>query len=184
MHVRLLRQFLFGVTLCSTFLTACTPKPPPEEVPPLQVEERDEYRTCPRERSIVQVDTLAYRLRLCHAGREEGSFRVALGRGGLNKRVEGDARTPLGRYYLGLGRPSDYFHTFIPVGYPTPEQKRQGYSGGAIGIHGPHQDPDRYKDTVRLSNWTLGCIAVPSREDIEKIAAWVKDKHVMEVVIQ
>ncbi|MBF0153976.1 MAG: L,D-transpeptidase [Magnetococcales bacterium] len=207
MRHRLVVRALFGAVVCSLFLVACSVQPPvsPPVVPPTSAR----HQACPLGVSVVLVDTSAHRLSLCHAGHEEAAFRVALGRGGIDKRVRGDERTPLGRYYLGLGRHSDSFHLFLPVGYPTTEQARLGYTGSDIGIHGPDQDSaedadqdsdqssdqeaaqessqdsvDEEQDTASSDDdWTLGCIAVSTRKDIEAIAAWVAEKHIFEIII-
>lgn len=104
----------------------------------------------------------------------EGRFPVALGRGGLDKKREGDGRTPKGAYPLGAPRPSARFHRFVPVGYPTPEQRAQGLTGGDIGIHGPHAAFRPLGSLTTWVDWTEGCIAVGSRSEIEEVAAWVE----------
>ena len=122
-------------------------------------------------------------LRQCESGITLKMWGVALGAGGVNKLKAGDRRTPLGSYPLGEPRTSRRFGTFIPVGYPTPEQRRLGYTGGDIGIHGPLR---AYRDlgTVNLaSDWTLGCIAVESDQVIGEITAWVRKKHVRSIEI-
>src|SRR5262249_20348908 len=118
------------------------------------------HHPCPSAGSIVQVDTRAGVLSLCHDGSEESWFRVALGRGGLDKRRELDGRTPLGRYPLGAAIPSADFGLFLPVGYPTKEQLAQGRTGGAIGVHGPHGAFRWLGDATTWRHWTQGCIAV------------------------
>src|SRR5258708_34175819 len=79
-------------------------------------------RVCPGVGSLVVVDTATRVLCLCHDGEEAGRFRVALGRGGLDKRLGLDGKTPLGRYPLGAAIPSSRFPPFLPPGNPTPEQ--------------------------------------------------------------
>jgi hypothetical protein len=139
---------------------------------------------CPAEGTLVQVDTRARILSLCRAGREDASFRVALGSGGVDKRVEGDARTPRGRYSLSPARRSADYHLFLAVGYPTPEQARRGYTGGAIGIHGP-PDWDEWPGRVSVwSDWTRGCIALGTRDEVEQVARWVGAHYVGEVLIR
>jgi hypothetical protein len=88
------------------------------------------------EASLV-VDTRQRGLFLCEGGQPLERFAVAIGRGGTGKEKRGDLRTPLGAYPLGAPRPSPRYGIFIPVGYPTPEQRRLGLTGTAVGIHGP-----------------------------------------------
>ena len=131
----------------------------------------------------VVVDTRAHQMHLCNAGKVEGTYAVALGMKGVGKQREGDSRTPLGRYGLGPPRASKSFHIFVPVGYPTAAQARLGFTGGAIGIHGP---PRGYSTLAELAmlvsrDWTAGCIAVATDAEIESIAAWVRKQEVKDV---
>jgi hypothetical protein len=136
---------------------------------------------CPGVGSVVVVDTATRVLCLCRDGQETGRFRVALGRGGLGKRLELDGKTPLGRYPLGTAIPSSRFHLFLPVGYPTPEQRARGYSGGAIGIHGPHVVFAWLGHWTTWPDWTQGCIAVGTQGEIEQIARWVASRRGVEI---
>jgi L,D-peptidoglycan transpeptidase YkuD (ErfK/YbiS/YcfS/YnhG family) len=133
---------------------------------------------CARGETAIVVNTSGHRLHLCRDGAREQTFTVALGVSGVDKRRQGDNRTPIGVYPLGAPRASQSFHRFIPVAYPTPAQQRAGYSGSAIGIHGP---PRGFEAAARLAalvatDWTAGCIAVASDGDIERIVGWV-DAH-------
>ena len=90
---------------------------------------------------------------------------------------KGDKKTPLGEYRLSPPRPSvSGVRTFIHVGYPTRNQRNKGYTGGAIGIHGPTRDG-------RLRN-TLGCISVKTNDEIDEIAQWVDDHRVRRISIE
>jgi hypothetical protein len=124
--------------------------------------------------TFVAVDSRARRLALCAGGAVEESFPVALGTGGLGKTRAGDNRTPLGPYPLGAPRPSHQFGTFIPVGYPTAAQARVGFTGSAIGIHGPARAFLWAGRANTAVDWTAGCIAVGSDGEIGRIAAWVR----------
>jgi len=112
----------------------------------------------------------AHRMWLCRAGAVDAEFEVALGAGGIGKRVKRDKKTPLGSYRVGKPRRSSRYRSFIPIGYPTAAQRRAGYSGSDIGIHGP--DPMfSWEGTV---DWTNGCIALKENEDIDALVAWTK----------
>jgi len=104
------------------------------------------------------------------------------------KRIRGDLRTPVGRYYVSDKRPDSPFHRFLGISYPNTEDAERGYQskvidadqwvqiflanlrgdlpswrtalGGRVGIHGYGGRP-----LVRV-DWTEGCIAV-SDEEIE-----------------
>ena len=138
---------------------------------------------CQPDETAIVVDTSAHRLHLCRDGARAHSFVVALGMSGVDKRRVGDNRTPLGSYPLGMPRASRWFHRFIPVAYPTAAQQRAGFSGSAIGIHGP---PRGLETAARLamlvaSDWTAGCIAVATDDEIERIVAWVDARQVRTV---
>jgi len=126
----------------------------------------------------------------CLAGQSVGAQPVSLGHGGLDKRVQGDGKTPLGRYALGKPRRSRNYRFFIPVAYPTEEQRSAGFTGGDIGVHGPPRNvhpagPTRVGGPLwLLSNWTDGCIAVRDDAQLESIVAWVNEHQVKLIEIR
>lgn len=137
------------------------------------------------ERPTVVVEATRGTLDLCRGGRSEGSFSVAFGVGGVGKRRRGDGKTPLGRYRLGTPRASvGGFHRFIPVGYPTAAQRRQGYTGSAIGIHGPHRATRWLGRAANLVDWTNGCVAVAEDAEIDAIEAWVRRRKAGWIVLR
>jgi murein L,D-transpeptidase YafK len=138
---------------------------------------------CAGHSRVVVVDARARTLTLCANGAAEAHFPVALGTGGLGKQRRGDQRTPLGDYPLGPPRPSKLFGTFIPVGYPTPDQARAGLTGNAIGIHGPPRLSAWAGAVNTASDWTAGCIAVGSDAEISRIAVWVRARRPVDVRI-
>lgn len=151
---------------------------------PLPAEAAQGFSPCEGRKTALVIRSDEHRLWLCRAGTAEGSFKVALGRNGTGKQQEGDQRTPLGTYPLGQPRVSTEYHVFIPVGYPTPAQRRQGYTGSAIGIHGPKRSFAWAGWLITLFDWTLGCIALASDEEIEHVAAWVERERVAVVHIE
>lgn len=133
---------------------------------------------CAQYGTSIVVTTANKRLFVCENGQAQVSYRAAFGRGGLGKQVEGDNKTPLGTYALGKPRSSNDFHTFIPVGYPTKEQKKGGFTGSDIGIHGPKVPYSNYPylaAIISFFNWTEGCIAVSQNNIIDAIANWVSE---------
>ncbi|MFH0902541.1 MAG: L,D-transpeptidase family protein [Pseudomonadota bacterium] len=137
--------------------------------------------SCPSEGVSIVVATEARQMMLCEAGVAVREYRVSLGRKGTGKTRQGDLKTPLGTYDLGQPRLSRRFGIFIPVGYPTEEQKRHGYSGSDIGIHGPDR---RLRFAGRLNgwiDWTRGCIAVTTDSAMAEIADWVRQKEARQV---
>jgi murein L,D-transpeptidase YafK len=140
---------------------------------------------CNSRGTLLVVITGQHRLWQCEAGHLVAEYAVALGTGGVGKRRQGDAKVPLGEYALGAPRPSASFHTFIPVGYPTPQQRRRGYTGGDVGVHGPARGFEHLPSAANTSvDWTLGCVAVGSDEQIDRIARWVRAKRVTKIVIE
>jgi murein L,D-transpeptidase YafK len=139
---------------------------------------------CRERGTTVLVLADAHRLKLCQDGSTVATHRVALGRGGVDKRREGDARTPLGTYPLGRPGRSSEFHRFIPVGYPTEAQRHAGYTGSAIGLHGPSRGVRRLGRLTTWVDWTAGCIAVGADGDIEEIASWVHRSRVRTITIE
>ena len=141
------------------------------------------HRPCPPRETLLLVDADARVLCLCRDGRADATFRVALGRGGIDKRAEGDGRTPLGSYGLQASRPSTRYHVFIPVAYPTAEQQRSGYTGGDVGVHGPHIAFASLRHATLWVDWTRGCIAVGTGAEADRIAAWVRARGAARISI-
>ncbi len=98
-------------------------------------------------------------------------YRVSLGSAGVDKRAQGDRRTPLGTYTLGAPRPSARWGTFIPIGYPTDEQRRRGFTGSDVGIHGPERRLRWLGPINAWLDWTAGCVAVPDDRALARVAA-------------
>ena len=136
---------------------------------------------CADKGTALYVDATQRVLWLCESGKAVEAIPVALGRGGVNKRVEGDAKVPLGEYPLGSPVPSKAYHLFIPVGYPTPSQRRRGFTGSAIGVHGPHRGYVG-PDSITI-DWTLGCIAVGTDAEIGRVAGWLKATKAHRIII-
>jgi len=136
---------------------------------------------CHGSETSITIDLDRSRLHLCEEGISRKQYRVALGQSGIAKRKRGDKKTPIGTYRLGTGRHSPKYHRFIPIGYPTSSQRAQGYTGSAIGIHGPKRNFRWLGPLGTMVNWTLGCIAVSTDPQIEEIEAWAKEAGVRSV---
>lgn len=89
----------------------------------------------------------------------------------------------MGRYTLAPARASSRFHLFLPVPYPSPEQRGLGYTGNDIGIHGPHVAFAWLGHATVWIDWTEGCIAVATKGEIEQIARWVRETGATETLI-
>jgi murein L,D-transpeptidase YafK len=125
----------------------------------------------------VVVDTAKHELALCEQRHEAAVFGVRLGRGGVGKTRQGDAKTPLGTYALGEPRASERFDVFIPIGYPTSEQRQRGYTGSDVGVHGPHRWVRWLGSLVNTFDSSDGCVGLAKDAEIAAIAAWVKKVH-------
>jgi murein L,D-transpeptidase YafK len=92
------------------------------------------------------------------------------------KRVEGDEKTPEGRYTISGRNPGSRYHLSLRVSYPNTADKaaaaRLGKSpGGDIFIHG---QPNGSPLTRIPSDWTDGCIAL-SNAEIKQVWRLVKN---------
>jgi hypothetical protein len=121
----------------------------------------------------LEVDTAAHTLFLCAGAKEERAFGVRLS-GGTGKTREGDDKVPLGVYPLGAPRRSKSYGTFIPIGYPTPAQQRAGYTGGAVGVHGPDRRVRWLGRMTNLLDTTSGCVGIATDEEMAVIVVWLR----------
>lgn len=129
---------------------------------------------CPGEGTALRVDTERHVLVACCDGRVEERFVVRLGSRGVGKRLEGDKKTPLGTYPLSPPRSSPTFGTFVPIGYPTPQQQAAGYTGSAVGVHGPHRRMRWAGPLTNLFDTTDGCVGLATDGEMERLAGWMK----------
>jgi hypothetical protein len=169
---------LLSTAAALALLAASGPATPPEPSPARAAPEPTSS-PCPPRGTTIAVDTGSHDLWLCSDGTPEARFTVALGRGGIGKRRQGDERTPLGTYPVGEPRPSSLYGIFIPIGYPTPDQAARGWTGSAVGIHGP---PRGVKYRFTGLDWTAGCVATGTDAEAEEIAEWVRERRPVVVI--
>ena len=144
----------------------------------------DEPSPCHELDDQVLVYTAAHVLWMCDGIDANSSFDVRLGKGGVGKTREGDGKVPIGVYWLGSPRPSAKYGTFIEIGYPTQEQKAKGFTGSAVGIHGPGRN---FSWLGRANNWfdtTDGCIGLASDAEMDRIAEWVRIKRAGRIFVR
>jgi L,D-peptidoglycan transpeptidase YkuD (ErfK/YbiS/YcfS/YnhG family) len=132
----------------------------------------------------IVVDLANHTLALCDKEKRVATFNVRLGRGGTGKTQEGDGKTPVGTYALGEPRPSNRYGTFIPIGYPTEEQKKKGYTGSAVGVHGPMRWVKWLGRLVNTFDSSDGCVGVARDSEIETIASWVRTAPVRTIELR
>lgn len=131
----------------------------------------------------IIADTGSSIIFLCKNGVAIADYDFSMGRNGVNKRVAGDKKTPIGRYPLERPRTSNEFKLFIPIGFPTPEQILQGYSGSDIGIHGPSRKFRCAGFLNVMVDWTQGCLAVSSDVFVKEIARFIEMNNVTSITI-
>jgi len=96
-----------------------------------------------------------------------------------DKQVEGDGRTPEGRYMIDRRNPESAYYLSIGISYPNAQDRAEAAElglppGGDIFIHGTPR-PFRGQD-----DWTAGCIAVSNR-DMRQIYAMVQDGTIIDI---
>jgi murein L,D-transpeptidase YafK len=108
------------------------------------------------------------------------TYRISLGRNPIGqKEKQGDMKTLEGEYTISGRNPNSSFHLSLRISYPTPEQsllaQQKGLdAGGDIMIHGIRNGLGWIGKFQRITDWTLGCIAVTNSE-IQEIYRLVPD---------
>lgn len=97
------------------------------------------------------------------------------------KRIEGDGKTPEGRYFIDRRNPNSTFHLSLGISYPNAADVARAKAlgeppGGDIFIHG-----QRLPTSPKGDDWTLGCISVKNRQ-MEDIYAMVEDGTVIDIL--
>lgn len=128
-------------------------------------------RTCTSTpNTYVAVHARERELVLCDDGKAVRRFGVRLARHGVGKQHERDGKLPLGRYSLGDAVASAHFGLFLPISYPTAEQRARGMTGSAVGVHGPVREARWLGALVNTFDTTEGCIGLATDEDVREIA--------------
>jgi murein L,D-transpeptidase YafK len=102
------------------------------------------------------------------------TYRVALGRGSAGqKQVEGDNRTPEGKYIIDEKKVSSKFHKALHLSYPNADDRARASKfgkspGGDIEIHGLPTAFAWIGTTQHAVDWTAGCIAL-SNDEIDEV---------------
>ncbi|WP_345549330.1 L,D-transpeptidase family protein [Microbulbifer aestuariivivens] len=109
-------------------------------------------------------------MQLKRNGRVLKSYKVVFGENPRGHKVmQGDERTPEGRYTLDWKNPQSRFYRSIHISYPNAADKararRLGVDpGGDIMIHGIKPQWKGMENYLTKMNWTDGCIAVTNPE--------------------
>ena len=120
-------------------LQALRERPPPNTVPSQFLE------LSTRSRYAIAIDASRSRLYLLENG-DKGlklvaDYYISVGKSGIDKSVEGDARTPLGVYFITSSLDPKslkdlYGAGALPINYPNAYDQRRGKTGGGIWLHG------------------------------------------------
>ena len=81
-----------------------------------------------------------------------------------DKKIEGDGKTPEGKYYIDRKNPNSQYYLSLGISYPNENDRREAAKlgkspGGDIFIHGRDKSPKWWK-----RDWTFGCIAIRNHE--------------------
>jgi murein L,D-transpeptidase YafK len=147
-------------------LRALRERPPPGAVPsPFLV-------LSPSIRYALAVDTSRSRLYLLENSpgglQLAADYYISVGKSGIGKKAEGDARTPLGVYHVTSNLDPKSLRDFygagaLPINYPNPYDLRRGRTGGGIWLHGTPKE-----QFARAPLSTDGCI-VMANDDLRQL---------------
>ncbi len=100
-------------------------------------------------------------------------YYVTIGKLGIEKTVEGDQRTPIGVYFVTAALPSNklpdlYGSGAFPINYPNEWDRKNGYTGHGIWLHGTPSDT--YSRPPRASD---GCVVL-TNDDLNKLKPYLQ----------
>ena len=130
----------------------------------------------------LRADIDAHRLYLCRDGEAEHTYPIASGRNGGGRRHVGDARTPVGVFPLAGAQPSRFFKR-LPFGRDDKIERNGEVIITEVGVHGPSQDRRRWGVANVFADWTQGCLAVASNEQVTEIEQWRATHQADRVII-
>jgi len=147
-------------------LQALRDRPPPGTVP------SQFLALSTRSRHAIAVDASRSRLYLLENGanglRLVADYYISVGKSGIDKVVEGDARTPLGVYHITSNLDPRSLRDFygagaLPINYPNAYDQRRGRTGSGIWLHGT--PPQQYARAPLASD---GCV-VMANPDLQQL---------------
>ncbi len=131
----------------------------------------------PRNRHAIAIDASRSRLYLFENTPQQlrlvADFYISVGKSGIEKMVEGDARTPLGVYFiisnLDPKSLSDFYGSgALPINYPNVLDSKRGKTGRGIWLHGT--PPNQFSRAPQASD---GCVVL-SNPDLAQIIRTVE----------
>ena len=160
-----------GILLCSVPVPAAAPEALPPDL---------------RFDTLV-IEKKARRMTAWSQGKQYREYRVALGPNAVGpKRVQGDRKTPEGRYRVDGKNPHSRYHKNLGVSYPEARDRKNAAAlgkspGGDIKIHGLGPEFRHLGAEQWRYDWTLGCIAVTD-EEIDELYKHTNVGAVIEIV--
>ncbi|MBC7992170.1 MAG: L,D-transpeptidase [Rhizobacter sp.] len=160
-------------------LAALTERPPENAVP------RQFIDIPPSTRHAIAVDASRSRMYLFvnneHGLRLVSDHYVSLGKLGMDKKEQGDQRTPLGVYFvtsrLGGAQLKDFYGPgALELNYPNEYDRRRGKTGSGIWLHGV--PPQNF---ARTPQSTDGCVVL-ANEDISHLLRDVSPRRTPVVI--
>ncbi|HEY0201273.1 MAG TPA: L,D-transpeptidase family protein [Burkholderiaceae bacterium] len=152
-------------------LQALRERPPPDTVPSqfLALSTRSRY--------AIAIDASRSRLYLLENSDKglhlAADYYISVGKSGIDKATEGDARTPLGVYFITSRLDPKSLKDFygvgaLPINYPNAYDLRRGKTGGGIWLHGT--PPQQYARAPLASD---GCV-VMANPDLRQLLGKVQ----------
>jgi murein L,D-transpeptidase YafK len=141
----------------------------------------------PKNRHAIAIDSSRARLYLFENGPDGlkllADYYISVGKAGIEKVVEGDARTPLGVYFITSNLDPKTLKDFygagaLPINYPNPYDARRGKTGRGIWLHGT--PPEQFS---RAPKATDGCVVL-ANPDLERIIKTVEVRTTPVVIAQ
>ena len=130
---------------------------------------------CASERAdLVVVEKAKHQLSVYGKGRLLASFHAVFGsHPDGTKAMEGDGRTPEGRYLLDAKKLDSAFYKAFHVSYPGPQDVERARMAGVspgkdIMVHGQKNGLGWLAFISQRFNWTQGCIAL-TNEDMDAL---------------
>lgn len=115
------------------------------------------------------------------------AYKIALGKNPVGKKtIQGDGKTPEGRYLIIDRNPNSNFYKSLKISYPNSSDIEKANQlgmppGGDIMIHGLSKNIEYLGKYHILEDWTEGCIAV-TNEEIDEIWGIVQDGTPIEIL--
>lgn len=122
----------------------------------------------------ILVEKSARRMTLFDGTTRVAVYRIALGFAPVgDKEREGDGKTPEGVYRISGKNPRSQFHLSLRISYPDAHDRAAAATagvapGGDIYVHGTPGRDGPYPPGARISDWTLGCVAL-TNDEIEEV---------------